>query len=231
MQRPAMTFTRRGVRDGFLRLAPLGLFALAFGLAFGAAAVERGLDVPAALLMSAAVFAGASQFAALDLWAQPLPLLSITVTVLAINARHLLLGAALSPWVNAVPLRHRVPALALMSEPNFADSQGAFRSGYTDVGILLGGGLLLWVAWVLGTAVGAAGGQVIGDLERFGLDLLMASYFAALATNEARGRDRLLPLIVAAAVAVLAVDIAPHGWGIIVAALAGGVVGGLLRAR
>ncbi|EWH03138.1 AzlC family ABC transporter permease [Halomonas sp. BC04] len=58
-----------GIIVGIRRMAPLCLFVVVFGLAFGVAALSRGLSGLEAMLMSALVFAGASQFAALELWA------------------------------------------------------------------------------------------------------------------------------------------------------------------
>lgn len=221
----------RGVRAGFLRLAPVGVFAAPFGLAFGAAAVEHGLLPLETLIMSATVFAGAAQFAVLDLWSHPLPLLSIALTVLAVNARHLLLGAALSPWVNALPWPRRLLALPLLSDANFADSYRSLREGGGDgvanLGVLVGGGLALWLAWTAGTALGAYAGSGLGDLGRFGIDLVMACFFAAVAAGDLKTPSSLLPAAVAAAVAVLALEAVPAGWNIILAALAGASVGAL----
>ncbi|MBO6851976.1 MAG: AzlC family ABC transporter permease, partial [Marinobacter sp.] len=47
------------VRLEFLRLLPISLFVVAFGAAFGLAAIQKGLEPLQALLMSATVFAGA----------------------------------------------------------------------------------------------------------------------------------------------------------------------------
>lgn len=224
---PAVVLDGYGVRAGFLRLAPLAVFAVPFGLAFGAAAVEHGLLPLETLVMSATVFAGAAQFAVLDLWNHPLPLLSIALTALAVNARHLLLGAALSPWVNALPWPLRLLALPLLSDANFADSYRSLRDGGSNLGVLVGGGLALWLAWTAGTALGAYAGSGLGDLSRFGIDLVMACFFAAVAAGDLKTPPSLLPAAVAAAMAVLALDAVPAGWNIVLAALAGASVGGL----
>ncbi|HIC80681.1 MAG TPA: branched-chain amino acid ABC transporter permease, partial [Kiloniellaceae bacterium] len=236
---PTAVLDGRGVRAGFLRLAPVAVFAAPFGLAFGAAAVEHGLLPLETLIMSATVFAGAAQFAVLDLWSHPLPLLSIALTVLAVNARHLLLGAALSPWVNALPWTQRLLALPLLSDANFADSYRSLRDGggasggesEGNHGVLVGGGLALWLAWTAGTALGAYAGSGLGDLSRFGIDLVMACFFAAVAAGDLKTPPALLPAAVAAAVAVLALDALPAGWNIILAALAGASVGALTGGR
>src|SRR3546814_12075341 len=61
-------FDRRMVWAGFRQLAPISIFVTLFGAAFGLAAVQTGLDDSVILAMSALVFPGASQFAALELW-------------------------------------------------------------------------------------------------------------------------------------------------------------------
>ncbi|WP_420394400.1 AzlC family ABC transporter permease [Acuticoccus sp.] len=219
--------TGRGMRRGARRLAPVSLFVLPFGLAYGAAAVERGLSAAEAIVLSATVFAGAAQFAALDLWTTPLPYLSLAAVVFAVNARHIILGAALSPWFNALPVRQRMLALLLLSDANFADARAAHRDGETDAGVLLGGGLVLWLAWVVGTALGASFGAVMGDLARFGVDVVMAAFFAAVVTLSVGTRRAAEPVVVACVVAVATMEVLPLGWNLIAAALAGGVVGAL----
>src|SRR5947208_796856 len=83
-------FTAAGVRRGMIEIMPVAAFLVPFGIAFGVAASARGVQADVSLLMSIVVFAGAAQFAVLDLWYAPLPLVTIALTVLAVNARHLL---------------------------------------------------------------------------------------------------------------------------------------------
>jgi predicted branched-subunit amino acid permease len=70
-QRPR--FTARGVWRGSVEIAPIAAFVLPFGIAFGVAASAKGISPDMSVFMSVAIFAGASQFAALDLWYAPLP--------------------------------------------------------------------------------------------------------------------------------------------------------------
>src|SRR3954449_10035271 len=86
--------------DGFRRILPLALYVVPMGLAFGAAALQHDLPGSLALLMSALVFAGSAQFAALDLWSASPALVPLLLTTFAVNTRHLLLGASLAAWLN-----------------------------------------------------------------------------------------------------------------------------------
>lgn len=93
------------VWSGFKQLTPISIFVTAFGAAFGLAATQAGLSDSNIIVMSTLVFAGAAQFAALELRGAQIPLFTLLITVFAINARHLLIGATLCPW-----LRHLAPA-------------------------------------------------------------------------------------------------------------------------
>src|SRR5438046_2787320 len=86
-------FTANGVWRGAVEIAPIAAFIIPFGIAFGVAASAKGVPADISLLMSIVIYAGASQFAVLDLWHAPLPLATLALTVLAVNARHILLGA------------------------------------------------------------------------------------------------------------------------------------------
>lgn len=174
--------------------------------------------------MSAAMFAGASQFAVLDLWKAPLPFLSMIVVVVAVNTRHIVLGATLRPKLEGVPGPALYAGALLLSDANWAATQAKALTGMACCGHLVGGGLLLWLAWSFGTVAGALGGTLLGDLGPFGLDVIMPAFFAttlfAMATVSPRD---LPPWAISAAIAgILCLFIPAH-----YAALAGTAGGGL----
>lgn len=223
----SVVFTAHGMMRGAQRLLPVSVFVLPFGIAFGAAAIEGGMTIDQAMVMSLFMFAGASQFAALDLWQNPLPFVSLALVVLAVNARHFILGAAISPYVNPLPRRHWFFALMLLSDVNFADSYQSMKAGERDAGHILGGGLVLWSVWAAATAIGVLAGSALGDLDRFGVDVVMAAFFAALTVGAVPSLRRAIPVVVACFVALLTLPVVPVGWNIILAALVGGAVGAL----
>lgn len=226
-----MTLTAGGVLRGIKRLFPIAIFVIPFGIAFGVAAVETGMTPAQSIVMSALTFSGAAQFAALDFWHDPIALGSLALVALALNARHIIMGAALSPWLSQISMGKRILILTYLSDPNFADSQPAFRSGERDAGVLLGGGLVLWFNWIAGTAIGAAGGSLIGDPSTYGIDVVMVCFFAAVVVGQVDSRTSLLPVITAAIVSVLTLSWLPTGWNVILGAFAGGVVAMVFHAE
>jgi predicted branched-subunit amino acid permease len=229
--------TAGGILRGVRRLLPVSVFVVPFGVAFGVAALEAGLTPVQTIAMSALAFSGAAQFAALDFWPGPIAFTSLTFVVLALNARHIIMGAALSPWVNRLPPGRRVVSLVMLSDANFADTQPALRAGERDLGILVGGGLIFWLTWVAGTAAGAVGGAAIGDPATLGIDVVMACFFAAVVVGMIAGRadwwsgrwGALIPASTAVVVSVATLGLLPVGWNVIAGAVVGGMVAAIRR--
>ena len=92
---------RRGVKESLPML--IGLLPLA--LILGVQGAQKGMSVLEMPLMTGLNFAGGSEFAAVGLWGNPLPSLLIIAVTLMINTRHILMGAALTPYMRQMPLK------------------------------------------------------------------------------------------------------------------------------
>lgn len=213
------------VRLEFVRLLPISLFVVAFGAAFGLAATQKGLEPLQALLMSATVFAGASQFAAVDMWGAEVSVLPMIAVVFAINSRHLLMGASLYPMLKDLPPRQRYGVLLLLTDANWAVSAQEYQSGRRNLEVILGGGLALWLAWILGTLMGVYFGGLLQDPQSLGLDMVLGCFLLAMALGGSKSPRVLTAWSVAAAASLAAYWYLPPHTHVVVGALAGGVVG------
>ncbi|WP_040886111.1 AzlC family ABC transporter permease [Marinobacterium stanieri] len=218
-------FDRQLVWDGFKQLVPISLFVVAFGIAFGLAATQTGLSEPLTVAMSTLVFAGASQFAALELWGAQVPLLTVLLTVFAINARHLLMGATLYPWLQHLSTGKRYAVMMVASDANWAMSMQAFSRGKPGLGLLFGGGLALWSFWILGTWLGIYFGSAIQDPKSLGLDMVMGCFLLAMVVGGEKNLRMLVIWVVAAGSSLFAYWYLPENSHVIVGALAGGILG------
>ncbi len=224
---PLHELNPHNVWTGFKQLVPLSLFVVVFGVAFGLAATQTGLDNPSIIAMSALVFAGASQFASLELWGAQVALLPLVITVFAINARHLLMGATLYPWLRHLPPAKRYGVMLLVSDANWAMSMQAFSRGEPGMGLLFGGGLAIWSFWILGTWLGLYFGSAIQDPMSLGLDMVMSCFLLAMVAGGDKSLRLLIIWIVAAVAALLAYWYLPANSHVVVGALAGGILGAL----
>ena len=219
---------RQLVWDGFKQLVPISLFVIAFGAAFGLAATQEGLSSPSIVAMSTLVFAGASQFAALELWGSQVPFFTVLITVFAINARHLLIGATLYPWLRNLPPAKRYGVMLVASDANWAMAMQAFNRGQPGLGLLLGGGLALWSFWVFGTWLGAYFGSAVRDPTSLGLDMVMGCFLLTMVAGGEKDRRMFVVWTVAVCSSLMAYWYLPENSHVIVGALAGGVVGAVL---
>ncbi|MBK1696453.1 AzlC family ABC transporter permease [Rhodovibrio salinarum] len=234
-RRPArerIGFGLAGMRYGAREMAVLAVTAVGpFAVAFGVAAQQGGMDALGAALMTGLVFAGASQFAALGLWQEPLPVFSILLATVAVNSRFLLMGAALRPWIAHLPGWKVYPSLFFLVDPVWAKSLKEFDDGMDDAGFIIGAGLVFWVVWTVFTMAGYALGGGIGDPARWGIDVLMPAFFAIILTGMWRGPGDALPWGVAAATALIAAQLLPGMWFVVLGGIAGGLTGALRDER
>ncbi|MFO7551840.1 MAG: AzlC family ABC transporter permease [Haliea sp.] len=215
------------IRQGFWRLLPISLFVAVFGAAFGLAAVQAGLPGHEIVLMSATVFAGTAQFAALELWGAEVPLLPLLATTFAINARMLLMGATLYPWMALLPPGRRYGSLVILSDANWAMNLNDLQNGRNNLGALVGGGLALWLTWLAGTILGMVFGSAITDPKALGVDMVMGCFMLSMVLAGRRTSRTVMAWVVGGAAAYAAWLWLPENSHVVVGALAGGLVGAL----
>lgn len=225
-------FTREGVWRGFVLAQPLAPGVALYGLVFGALAGERGLSWLQALLMSVFVYSGSAQLAALQVWTtQSHAVLALVVTVLAINARYVLYGASIQPWLSQVPRSRAYASLFLLGDGSWALAMREHAQGYRDAGFILGSGLAGFIPWVAGTLVGQVLTHAVPEPRAWGLDFMLPAFAAAIGIALWRGRADLWPLACALAVALPLQLWQPSGWTIVLAGLAAGLAGAWRHGR
>jgi 4-azaleucine resistance transporter AzlC len=196
----------------------IGVAVGVFGVTFGVLAVSAGLTALQAQAMSLLVFTGASQFAAvgvIDSGGTPAAALG---SALLLAARNGMYGLALSGTVTGGRLR-RLLAAQLVIDESAAMASAQSDPARAERAFLLTG-LSVFVFWNLGTLLGAAGGNAIGDPETFGLDAAFPAGFVALMAPHLRRRPGLVAALVGGLVALVTVPLLPAGAPILVAAVA-----------
>src|SRR3954468_10584841 len=111
---------RRAARDGFRHGTAIMSAYIPFGLAAGAALTSTRVDPIAAWSSSWLVFAGAAQLVAVHLLDGGAGGAVVILTVLVVNARHLLYSASLAPHARDWPRRYRWFGAYLLADPVYA---------------------------------------------------------------------------------------------------------------
>ena len=186
------------------------------GVSFGAIAVASGLDWWMPTALSVLVFAGGSQFMIVGVVAAGGGVVAAVVGALLLNARHLPFGLAVGDIMGRGRLARIVGSHLLIDESvAFAMAQKNDPDRARAVFWFLG--TMAFVVWNLGTIVGAAAGQVIGDPDAFGLDAafpagLLALVLPALKNPRTRGAA-----LLGAAVALVTTPFLPAGVPVLMA--------------
>ncbi|MBE2277894.1 MAG: AzlC family ABC transporter permease [Rhodobacteraceae bacterium] len=215
---------RRGLRMGLALSFPI----LIYGLAFGMVAAQVQIGWATALGMSVTIFSGSAQLALVSLMqGGTATLWTAAATVLVINARYLLFGATLRPWLSAAGPSRALPSLLLLGDANWIATMRAAEKGEEDRAYLAGTGVLLMTGWLTGTLIGAVFGSVLPDPRALGADLMLPAFAASMMTVMVRSRAALVPVAVGAAAALVVAQQAGHAWGIVGAGVAGAVVAAL----
>jgi 4-azaleucine resistance transporter AzlC len=219
---------RRGVRDSL----PIVAAAAPFGLLFGALAVDNGLSVGEAVLMSATVYAGASQMVGIELFGSEVAPWLIVFSVFAVNFRHVLYSAALGRKMGLIPGWRKALAFFFLTDPQFAAAEARSEKGASlTMAWFMGMALPVYVFWVMEAWLGALFGSMIANPEIFGLDFLLAIYFLGLVLGF-RGRANWLPVVLAASVgSVGAYVLVGSPWHVSLGALAGIAVAVVMPVR
>ena len=216
-----------GFAAGFLAILPLVVAVAPFGLLLGALAVQKGLSPFEVGLMSAMVFAGASQFVAIEIWTTPPLVALLGATALMVNLRHVLMGAALAPEIKTWPRSLAYGGLFFLADENWAFSLRRAAQRPLTPAYYAGLALPLYGAWVTTTTLGAIFGGVLQDPARYGLDFAFTAVFLTLLVGLWKGPRTLWPWLASAAVAVAGYLLLPGVWYIALGGLAGSLVGAL----
>lgn len=207
--------------EGAKQELPITLGVVPFGMIFGVIAVGAGIPPLLAQAMSFIVFAGSAQFIGAQLIGMATPAAVVLLTTLVVNARHLLYGASVAPYLRPLSRKWRTVLAYLLTDEAYAVTILHFRQGghqQTRHYFMLGAGLMLWSAWQTSTAIGVfLGAQVPAA---WALDFTLALTFIGLVVPALRAYADVAAAIVAGVIALLAVTL-PYQLGLILAALAG----------
>jgi Predicted branched-chain amino acid permease (azaleucine resistance) len=208
--------------EGARQIVPVMLSTVPFAMLFGAVAAGNGLSVGEASLMSLTMYAGASQLVGIELFGHHVPAWLIILSVFAVNFRHILYSAAIGPFVSRFTLPQQAAAFFLLTDPQFALTLTRNETGKpVTFAWYMGLGLPLYVSWNALTTVGALFGQMIGDPNTWGINVLLPIYFMGLLLGFRKRSNFLLITVASALSSVLAHVYIGSPWHVSIGAVVG----------
>jgi 4-azaleucine resistance transporter AzlC len=206
---------------GVKEALPLALSVSTSGLVFGLLGKQLGMTMLELTLMSALVFAGAAQFAALPLIASNLDPFSIALTTYIINLRYYLIAASLLPYWWGNKTKTNAFRAFFLTDEAYALTINRYEKGFYSTSYYWGVALSIYFGWVGATILGVLGGKLIPDPARFGLDFAFPAAFLGLIIPQLKSVDKLIVALASAVLSIWGSIYLPGKWYIILAGLAG----------
>ncbi|HEX5167002.1 MAG TPA: AzlC family ABC transporter permease [Thermomicrobiales bacterium] len=217
------------LRLGFLAMIPLWPGVASFSVAFAIMARAAGYSAVETQLMSMLVYAGSAQLAMVTLYAGGAGALSIVLTALILNLRHVLYGLSVNGQVEPHERPRRSLLAFFLTDESYGIATREWLAGRGSAAFLLGTGFSLYAVFALMTLAGILFGSLLPDVERSGLDFIFPLSFLALLLPLLTSRLQILVAVVAGGIALTAGQVFDGGVTILLATIAAASCGVLLE--
>jgi 4-azaleucine resistance transporter AzlC len=212
-----LNYVLLGIRDTL----PLVLAAIPFGILFGALCQAFGLPIALCLAMSIFVFAGSSQFVAVNLLGAGTPWLIVIGATFIVNLRHMMYSANLMKQVRDFSQIKRAMIAFGLTDETFATvlnrlikhpAEGLSAHYY------FGSYGFMYLNWIFCSWLGFVLGAQLEDPASWGLDVAMVVAFIGIVTPLLKNHLMWLSAILAGTTAVLCYEL-PFQLGIVASAV------------
>ena len=176
---------KKTVRAAFQASLPVMAGYIVLGMGFGVLLADQGYHWIWALLMSATIYAGSMQYAALDLISGGASLITCALMTLMINARHFFYGLSMLDKYQDAGKKKPYLVFALTDETY---SLVCTTSYYFWVS------LLDQIYWIVGSVIGGVLGPIL-PFDSTGMDFAMTALFVVIFVEQWRSAKSHIPAL------------------------------------
>lgn len=168
------------VKKAFLTTLPVLTGYLVLGMGFGILLQSKGFGILWSLAMSVCIYAGSMQYLAVDLLAGGASLLSVALTTLMVNARHLFYGLSM---VDTYKDMGKAKPYLIFSLTDETYSLVCSRPAGEDKRYYLLVSLFNQIYWVVGCSLGSLAGALL-PFQWKGIDFALTALFISVFTEQ-----------------------------------------------
>jgi len=225
IQVTSMYMLQSGVRTGL----PITIGYIPVAITYGVLAAQSGMSLVELTLMSALVYAGASQFMGVNMIIASASMIEIVIATFVLNFRHFVMSLSFMNDIrDHVSLRGRAGISLGLTDESFAvaainqDKAKNSRAVYFYIGIFLSG----YLAWVLGSLLGGVLGEVIPEKLSQSMGIALYALFIGLLVPTVKKEWRFgLIALFAMLINTIASQFMSSGWAIVIGTVLGGFSG------
>ena len=188
---------KNNFRPALRETLPVMTGYLVLGAGFSMIMKANGFGIGWSLAMSIFIYAGSMQYLAVSLITGGASLLSVAITTLMVNARHLFYGLSMTE-----PYRHAGPAKPYLIFALTDETYSLVCMGDKTTEHCLLVSLLNQIYWVTGTALGGILGSIL-RINTEGIDFALTALFLTVMLDQWLNTDDHFPAITGAAASLL----------------------------
>lgn len=214
----------QGVKAG----VPIILGIIPVGVAFAIMARQSGFSILETIMMSATVFAGASQMVSVNMYSQGADLLAIILATFVINLRHLIMSTCIMHKMKSDNVLMKALVSFGITDESFAIFTN-LESEEATIGFFMGLISVTYSTWVLSTALGAISVKLLPAIIANSLGISLYAMFIALLIPNVKSDFKLLYLMIFTGLLnLILVNIIGGSWAMILSTLIAASVGACL---
>jgi predicted branched-subunit amino acid permease len=138
------------------------------------------------------------------------------------------MSASLRPWFGTLPAWQSYPSMLFVTDGGWLAAERYRAHGGANAWFFVGGGILLYVVWWFSSIPGFLLAGQLTDPKKYGVDLVMPAFYAAMLVPAWKGPRRAVPWAVAGVVALAVQHLLPGWWFIIIGSVSGAICAGLM---
>lgn len=224
-RRQSLQMFQHGLQVGF----PIVLGYIPIAITYGVLAVQSGMSIIDLTLMSALVFAGASQFMGANMIAVSANAIEIIVATFVLNFRHFVMSLSFMNEIrDRIPLKGRVGLSLSLTDETFAVSALHKEKAKQEKAVYfyLAVNLSAYFSWVFGSFLGGVLGEVIPEQLSQSMGIALYAMFIGLLIPSVKKELRVgLIALIAMFINVIASQFVSSGWAIVFGTVFGGLTG------
>ncbi|HLR02730.1 MAG TPA: AzlC family ABC transporter permease [Virgibacillus sp.] len=220
----SMQMLKQGISAGL----PIMLGYLPIAITYGVLAKQTGLSLLEITMMSVFVFAGASQFMAVNMIAVGSGVMEIVIATFVLNFRHFVMSLSFMNRLRHVPIAKKAFLSLGLTDETFAVSALNPEKSDEKKGILFYAGLILtaYISWIAGSLLGGMLGEVIPDTLSQSMGIALYAMFIGLLIPSVKKEWRIaLIALLAMLINGLMGRFMSEGWAIVCGTVLGGLSG------